>query len=140
MLWLRRGLSAHLFVHAVISGAAAVTPVALLFGASDSVLGGLRWALIVSLVLYIASALLLGRGAPRGREPEYARAVWLLEKGPYAARHKFALVLGLIVPLALILAGNDSPAALSFASALALAGLWLDGDLFIKAGQALRIS
>ena len=75
---------------------------------------------------------------PKGREEEYARAARLLSHGPYARMHwGVGVALGILLPLA-ILAG--SPPLLPVAAILALGGLLVEEDLFVRAGQALPIS
>ena len=110
---------------------------------SDEVLGRLNLAFAVTLVLHLALLLTEEHCAPRGREAEYARAVRLVTKGPFAPRHwGLAVAIGVGLPLGLLalqlLTGGDTLGAL--AAGLALAGLWVAEDVFVQAGQALPIS
>ena len=66
-----------------------------------------------------------------------------MESGPFAARHRWGgVVFGVMVPiLMLILAPTVTADVLvPIAAALALIGLWIEEDIFVRAGQALPIS
>ena len=94
--------------------------------------------LLASLLLHAAFVFSAGAMAPRRREAEYARAMELVHRGPFARRHLTALLLGVAVPVILLLPGV--PAAWVVAAASALIGLFIEEDLLVKAGQALPIS
>jgi hypothetical protein len=84
--------------------------------------------------------LLEPRCAPQKREAEYERVHSLVARGPFAARHwGLGVVAGAILPIALVLlpgVGGLAP----LAALLALAGLWSEEDVLVRAGQALPIS
>ena len=78
--------------------------------------------------------------APVGREEEFGRVVRLLKHGPYARRHWIAgLGVGVVLPLVLLFVASSGP-LLIVAGVLALAGLYVEKDCFVRAGQALKIS
>ena len=62
----------------------------------------------------------------------------LVHRGPFARQHLTALLLGVALPVILLLPGV--PAAWTLAALGALAGLFLEEDLLVRAGQALPIS
>jgi len=136
VLWMRRGLWAHLIVQAVVAGSAVLVLAAPLLGLEgelSSLLG--KW-----LGLHGAFVLLEGRLAPRKRREEYRRAHDLVAEGPWAARHwRFGVLLGILAPL-LLLAIPGLEALAPLAAVLALYGLWVEEDVLVRAGQALPIS
>jgi formate-dependent nitrite reductase membrane component NrfD len=68
-----------------------------------------------------------------------ARSARWLARGPLATRLWVGVALaGLALPCALLVTG--SPAAWTVAAVLALAGLWLYEDLWVRAGQAVPLS
>ena len=69
-----------------------------------------------------------------------ARAARLIARGPYRARFWWGVVLGgTAVPVVLLL--NPSlPWTSGAAAVLALGGLWLWEDIWVRAGQALPLS
>ena len=140
VLWMRRGLWAHLVVQAIVAGAAAL----LLLGALVDLAPGLRESasstLISALAVHAAFVLLEGKLAPKKREAEYALAHELVARGPFAQRHwTLGVFAGILLPLALLVA--PGPQALPLlAAALALLGLWVEEDVLVRAGQALPIS
>jgi Fe-S-cluster-containing dehydrogenase component/formate-dependent nitrite reductase membrane component NrfD len=137
VLWMKRLYWAHLLVQALLGGAATLALVAPWLGWTEDVRFGLEQVLLAGLAGQLAFTLLEPFCAPRGREAEYHRAARLLTHGPYARAHLgLGLGLGLAAPAALLLLGGPLP----LAGALALFGLWVAEELFVRAGQALPIS
>jgi Fe-S-cluster-containing dehydrogenase component/formate-dependent nitrite reductase membrane component NrfD len=137
VLWMRRGLWLHLIVQAVACGAAGALVLLALTGSAEPA-PLLRSLLAGSLLLHAAFVFTAGAMAPSRRETEYARALELVHRGPFARRHLTALLLGVVVPVILLLPGV--PAAWVAAAVSALVGLFIEEDLLVKAGQALPIS
>lgn len=135
-LWMKRGLAAHLVMQAGIAGTASLmTAAAIGFGASGA---ALRGGLAVCLGAHLLMMLLEGALAPANREEEYRRAASLLTHGPYARRHwGVSVIAGVVAPLALLFV---APSLEIVAALLALAGLFVYEDNFVRAGQALPIS
>lgn len=142
VLWMKRGYWAHLMAQALLAGAASLALVAPVLGwDSDSVwhgaFGGLAWTLGIALALQLAFTLFEPLAAPAKREAEYHRASRLMTHGPYAKLHwGVGVGLGIVLPAALLIVGAPLPLAGLFA----LAGLWAEEDVFVRAGQALPIS
>ena len=134
VLWMQRGLWLRLIVQALVAGAAAL----LLLGLGGADAGSLRVVLALSLVAQLGWHFLEDRLSPPRREAEYARVIALVREGPYAKRHKFALLVGIVAPLLLLGIGN--PVAWGLAGLLALIGLFVEEDVLVRAGQALAIS
>jgi hypothetical protein len=134
-----RGLELSLLAHGFAGGAALLLLALPLVGLEAGTAAVLRWTLAGALAAQAALALLARRLAPPRREREYAAALHLLHHGPLCGRHRAALALGVLAPLALLLA-SGSPWALGAAATLALAGMWLEQDTFVRAGQAPAIS
>ena len=98
--------------------------------------------LIVSLGVHYLFIRSEGRMAPARREEEYGRAVRLITHGPFSKRHLASVVVGIVIPVALIalsqMLGLYYTATLT--GVFTLTGLWIEKDTFVRAGQALPIS
>ena len=138
VLWMKRGFAVHLLVQAAVAGSAFLALTGGLFlesAAMDTVEG----VLALSLILHMFLTFREEKAAPAGREFEYERAVKLLTRGPFARMHWIGGVLvGIALPL--VLTVLPVAAALPLAGLLALVGLRIAEDAFVRAGQALPIS
>lgn len=140
VLWMKRGYWAQLLIQAGLAGSAFLLIAAPLLGFDDGASNMLRWSLLAFVAGQLAMALLEERMAPKGREEEYHRASRLITHGPYAARHwRFGVLLGMVLPMGLLLVPSSS-IVFALAGALALYGLWIEEDVFVRAGQAPSIS
>jgi len=149
VLWMRRGLTLQLGVHALIAGhgflLALLTALGLvgsepLVGVSLTEIWLLNRGLIGALALHLILTGLERFLAPPGRNEEYQRVLALIEQGPFSSRHWLhGLGLGVLAPVVLLTL-VPHPAAWMLAGALALYGLWTEEDIFVRAGQALPIS
>jgi Fe-S-cluster-containing dehydrogenase component/formate-dependent nitrite reductase membrane component NrfD len=129
----------HLLVQAVLAGSAALILTGILLGSTlDAlrVLGKiLSAALMLSLAIMLAEVFL-----PHAGE-DAKRATDLLKRGALSRLFwTLAVGAGIVLPLILLWISADAPVAQASASALALAGLWVFEDLWIKAGQAAPLS
>jgi Fe-S-cluster-containing dehydrogenase component len=139
VLWMQRGLWLRLIVQAVAAGGSFLLALAPLFRLDAAQTTALNATLLVSLGLLLGWTVVEPRLAPAGREVEYARTLALIKRGPYAKEHLFVgLLLGLLLPLLLLVLGNEP--AQQLAGVLALIGLWTEKSLLVRAGQALPIS
>ena len=135
VLWMRRGLAAHLGVQAFLAGAAAVL---LCLPALDISGALVRWTAFAALVLHATFHLAEEPASPKGREREYRRTIGLMRgSGPLARRKKTTHALTAFAALLLL---APWPGLWSAAGALALLALYLDEDLLVRAGQKLPIS
>jgi Fe-S-cluster-containing dehydrogenase component len=134
VLWMQRGLWARLIVQAVTAGAATM----LLFGLGGEGSSNLRYLLVGALLTMYAWQRFEHKLAPERRGVEYGRVMDLIHRGPYAKSHRLALVVGIVIPLVLLVFG--SPLLWGLAGLLALAGLLVEEDMLVRAGQALAIS
>lgn len=151
-LWMMRGLFTHLVVQALVAGAACVLLAyrvpGLREGLDPAHVGVALLALALGVIANLLHAFTKGQRAPHGREREYELAVELIERGPYARRHRWlGLALGAAAPLALLAlayalgAGHAASPWLQSAAALAACvGLYAEKDVLVRAGQALPIS
>ncbi len=140
VLWMRRGLWLHLIVQAIVAGAAVYLTCTPLLDLPEEQTTLLRTVLLAGLIAHGLFVLTEGAAAPRGRSKEYRRAMKLVTGGPFAARHYgVGIALGIVVPVVL-LALSDATAASAVAALLALLGLYIEEDILVRAGQALRIS
>jgi Ni/Fe-hydrogenase subunit HybB-like protein len=140
VLWMRRGLWLHLIVQALAAGAALLVLAAPFLGFALESTQLVARVLAGTLVVHLAFVLLEPRCAPRNREAEYERVHALVAHGPFAMRHwALGVVAGILVPIVVVLVpglGGLAPVA----ALLALAGLWIEEDVLVRAGQALPIS
>jgi hypothetical protein len=70
-------------------------------------------------------------------------AARLIQRGPYRRPFWGGVVLGgVVLPMALLIAGAaaESSALSALGAVLALAGLWLWEDVWVKAGQSVPLS
>jgi Fe-S-cluster-containing dehydrogenase component/formate-dependent nitrite reductase membrane component NrfD len=134
--WQSPLLLPHLLVAAVLAGAAALVIVGALLDAGEPAILTMAGLLAVALVLH---GVLLGAelGVTHANS-DVACAARLLTRGAYRARFWGAVVLaGIVVPLLAIL---TAPGGMVLAAVLALAGLWVYEDLWVKAGQSVPLS
>ncbi len=129
----------HLVVGAVLAGAAGliVTATVLARPGADE----LGQILVVALVIHVS--LLALELFSRHPVHDVALAARLITHGAYRARFWAGVVAaGVLAPILLLIASAslDSTALSALAALLALAGLWLWEDLWVKAGQSVPLS
>ena len=128
----------HLFLAAATAGCASLLLGALAVSGDPRVAEGLAmalWFLLAASVIVLFAETLTSHGSQ-----DAARAARLITRGPYRVRFWWGVVLGgTVLPLVLLL--NPSlPLTSAAAAVLALGGLWLWEDLWVRAGQALPLS
>jgi Fe-S-cluster-containing dehydrogenase component/formate-dependent nitrite reductase membrane component NrfD len=140
VLWMRRGLWAHLIVQALVAGGAFVLLVEPWLNLNSAQDKRLQILMIVFLGVHLAFALLEPRLAPARRRREYTMASRLLTHGPFQRRRMMGALLGGVgLPLLLLLFAEAEPWN-AVAALAALAGLYVEDDVLVRAGQALPIS
>jgi len=128
----------HLLVAAVTAGCASLLCAALAVSSDPRVPEGLHMALWFSLALN--GVVLFAETFTSHATQDAARTARLITRGPYRVRFWWGIVVGgTLVPLVLLVASPRPPAAVA-ASVLALGGLWLWEDIWVRAGQALPLS
>lgn len=128
----------HLVVQAAVAGSAVLLVGSLISG-GDELLEPLGRVFAVALIL--DSALMLGEIFLPHATEEARRAADILKHGALAPRFwAFAVGAGALLPLLLILVFPDLAETRWLSSFLALAGLWIFEDLWMKAGQAVPLS
>jgi hypothetical protein len=135
---MQQGLWMRLVLQAIAAGAGLLLALAPLLGLDRGHTVGLNGTLLLTIGLLLFFSVLESKLAPRGREEEYARTLALLKRGPYAKEHFWGLLAGMILPLVLLVLGNEP--AFQLAGLLVLFGLWSEKSLLVRAGQALPIS
>ena len=134
----------HLIIAAVVAGAATLSIAAAVAspqnGESDPI--ATLWPLLF--LSLVAHGFLLGLEL-FNRHPVHdaTLAARLIRRGPYRTRFWGGVVLGgVFLPMALLIAAAaaDSTALSTVGALLALAGLWLWEDLWVKAGQSVPLS
>ena len=129
----------HLLIQAITAGAATLTLMGVLLGVTLLMFSWLGNLLIVSLLTGLAmifAELFMKHGSE-----DSVRASDLLIKGALSKSFWiFVIGLGTLVPVVLILWPVGSLFPKIVAAALALLGLWMYENLWIKAGQAIPLS
>ena len=139
VLWMKRGLAVHLVVQAVIAGAALLLGYLVLSGEAPLHLAALRLGLAVGLTIHFGLVTIEHKLSPKNREGEFRRVTALLTDGPYSRRQwGVCLFAGVLLPVLLLV--PSQPILWLVASLLALFGLLVYEDTFVRAGQALPIS
>jgi Fe-S-cluster-containing dehydrogenase component/formate-dependent nitrite reductase membrane component NrfD len=136
--WQSPLLLPHLLVAALVGGAASLLLAARAMGSAPIVVGGLGlvlWASLLVSALVLAAELYTGHGTEDAR-----RAARLLTRGPLRVPLWGGVVVGGIgLPLVLLLSPSV-PFGSELAAVLALGGLWLWEEIWIRAGQMLPLS
>ncbi|HVQ75052.1 MAG TPA: 4Fe-4S dicluster domain-containing protein [Candidatus Binatia bacterium] len=127
----------QLLAGAVVAGAAALLVAALALGRNPVAIDAFRAVLAAGLVgsgILLVAELFASHPTQDG-----ARAAHLLRRGELSGWLWGGVgVIGLAVPFVLLLV--PSPAMWGLGSILALAGLWIYEDLWVRAGQAIALS
>jgi Fe-S-cluster-containing dehydrogenase component/formate-dependent nitrite reductase membrane component NrfD len=132
--WQSPLLLPHLLVAAWLAGAAALTIAAAVMGADLRAQTALAVALLGALVLH--AILLFAELGVTHANLDVARAARLITRGPWRVWFWGGVVaLGIVAPLVLSVTVSTVAAAV-----LALAGLWLWEDLWVRAGQSIPLS
>jgi formate-dependent nitrite reductase membrane component NrfD len=134
--WQSPVLLPHLMVAAMLAGAAALVLVGTFMDASETAILGMAGLLAVSLILH--AVLLFAELGVAHANSDVARAARLITRGGYAGRFwGGAVVAGIALPIAAILL---APGGMVVGAVLALAGLWVYEDIWVKAGQSIPLS
>jgi Fe-S-cluster-containing dehydrogenase component/formate-dependent nitrite reductase membrane component NrfD len=133
-LWQSTLLPWHMFVQAVMAGAAGLLLAGALYGITPEALRVLAWTFGVSLLVNLLLTL-GGEFAIAHASQVAAIAARLITHGRYARWYWTSIAGGLILPLALVLLGGASVALLAVAGLLSLAGLFAYEWAFVMAPQ-----
>jgi len=133
-LWQSTLLPWHLFVQAVMAGAAALSIAGLFVGLSPEAARVLSWTLGLSLLVNLTLTA-GGEYAVPHASSVAATAARMITHGRYAPHYWGSLIGGLAMPFLLIVLAGGSPAALAVAGALSLAGLFAYEWAFVMAPQ-----
>ncbi len=134
----------HLIVAAVVAGSATLSVAAAAMGAQrpEADPSATLWPLLF--LSLVAHGFLVGLEVfNRHAVHDATLAARLIHRGPYRARFWAGVILGgVVLPMALMIAGaaSDSTGLSALGAVLALAGLWLWEDLWVKAGQSVPLS
>ena len=131
----------HLLVQALIGGAALLIIAAAALGAGPATIFAAARILLAALASGLVMILIELALPPMSED--FRRATDLISRGELSARFWLVVVLtGTILPSMLLVVGlSESISALTVVAALlALTGLWVFENIFIKAGQAVPLS
>ena len=134
----------HLIIAAVVAGAATLSVAATMapLRSTEADPSATLWPLLfLSLVAhgFLVALEVFNRHAVH----DATLAARLIRRGPYRARFWGGAVLGgVVAPMALMIAGaaSDSTTVSTLGALLALAGLWVWEDLWVRAGQSVPLS
>lgn len=134
--WQSPVLLPHLLVAAAIGGAAALLVTQVIAGRDATGIGVLGWFVTGGLLLH--AILLVAELFGSHANADVGRAARLMTRG-YFARQFWggAAFAGILLPIVLVWVG---PAGAVAAALLALGGLWMYEDLWVKAGQSIPLS
>jgi Fe-S-cluster-containing dehydrogenase component/formate-dependent nitrite reductase membrane component NrfD len=134
--WQSPLLLPHLVVAAMLAGAASLVLVGALMNASDVAVLSMGGFLAVALILH--GALLFAELGVTHANTDVARAARLIVYGGYGSRFwGGAVVGGVLLPFLLIV---WLPGGMVIGALLALGGLWIYEDIWVKAGQSIPLS
>jgi Fe-S-cluster-containing dehydrogenase component/formate-dependent nitrite reductase membrane component NrfD len=135
-LWQNPLLPIHLFVQAVLSGAAAFVLLSAFVPISADVLYIVRITLLVSIALHIA--LVVSEAVTPHMTADAAKAAHNMIKGRYRVFYWTGLVAGGILPL--LFGFGNVYGMIEFASLLVLVGLLAYEHAYVQAGQSVPLS
>jgi Fe-S-cluster-containing dehydrogenase component/formate-dependent nitrite reductase membrane component NrfD len=139
-LWQSPLLLPHTIANALVAGAGALGIAALAVAAPAATLDALAWALLLAAVASAAIGALDIFGHHQTKQAE--RAALNLWRDLYARRFWSGAALGTLAPAVLaaafLLAGGT--ALLALGGLLAMVGLWLYEDAWVRAGQSVPLS
>jgi Fe-S-cluster-containing dehydrogenase component/formate-dependent nitrite reductase membrane component NrfD len=134
--WQSPLLLPHLLLAAVIAGAASLLLLQLIGGRDDAgvdILGD-----VMALALVLEAVVRLAELFAAHANVDVSRAARLITRGAWRGRFwGGAVFAGVLLPLVLVWLG---PAPATGAAVLALAGLWVYEDLWVRAGQSIPLS
>jgi Fe-S-cluster-containing dehydrogenase component/formate-dependent nitrite reductase membrane component NrfD len=134
--WQSPLLLPHLMVAAMLAGAAALVLVGTVTDASESAMLGMAGMLAVALILH--AVLLFAELGVTHANTDVARAARLITRGGYGGRFwGGAVAAGIVLPLLAILL---APGGFVVGAVLALGGLLVYEDIWVKAGQSIPLS
>jgi Fe-S-cluster-containing dehydrogenase component/formate-dependent nitrite reductase membrane component NrfD len=134
--WQSPLLLPHLLVAAMLAGAASLLVVGTVIGAAHVAVLSMGGFLAVGLLLH--GALMLAELGVTHANTDVARAARLLTAGGYRSRFwAGAVVGGVLLPFLLIV---WVPGGMVIGALLALAGLWVYEDVWVRAGQSIPLS
>ena len=134
--WQSPLLLPHLVVAAMLAGAASLVVVGTLMGAAEVAVLSMGGFLALALLLH--GGLMLADLGVGHTNVDVARAARMMTHGGYRGRFwLFAVVGGVVLPFVAIVL---LPGGMVIAALLALLGLWVYEDVWIRAGQSIPLS
>ena len=134
--WQSPLLLPHLVVAATLAGAASLVLVGTVTGAAEIAVLSMAGFLAVALILH-GGLMLAGLGVSHANT-DVARAARVITRGAYRARFwGVAVVAGVLLPFVAIVL---LPGGMVIGALLALVGLWVYEDIWVKAGQSIPLS
>jgi formate-dependent nitrite reductase membrane component NrfD len=136
--WQSPLLLPHLLVAALVAGSASLLLAARALGSAQIIVGGLGLVLWASLL--VSALVLFAELFTSHATQDAARAARLLTRGPLRRPLWFGVIGGGIALPLVLLMSVSVPFGSELAAALALGGLWLWEELWIRAGQMIPLS
>ena len=139
-LWQSPLLLPHTIVNAILAGAGALAVAAPFFELPDAITDALAWSLVLSAAIGAAIIGLDTFGKHPTRQAE--RAASNMWRDLYARRFWSGVALAAVAPVALgtVFLAFGGIVVLAVGGAVALVGLWLYEDAWVRAGQSVPLS
>ena len=137
--WQSPLLLPQLTLSALMAGAAALLVVGAALGSHTSTLRGLGW--LVAVCLIGEAVLLFSELTATHANVDVSRTARLITRGHFRGRFWIGVIgAGIVVPVFLAFFASPDVVSSTMIGVLALAGLWLYEDMWVKAGQSIPLS
>ena len=137
--WQSPSLSFHMLVHSFMAGAATFSILALFLENGSNWLPFLKNVIVISLIINLF--ILLIELSTTHPTVDAKKTVKLITKGRY--KNSFwggTIVLGNLIPIALLGLGGTNPAILSLSGVLILVGIYMTEHIWVEAPQQIPLS
>ena len=133
-MWQSALLPWHMLIQAVMGGAAGLLMLSPVLLPSHDVVQTLVWIFGFSLLVNLIITLGEGFAVPHASTVA-ATAAYMIQRGRYKLHYWGSLIVGILVPLALVVLASTSPELLAFAGLLSVVGLFFYEWAYVMAPQ-----
>lgn len=137
--WQSPTLALHMLIHSIMAGAAAFTLVALVSATGAGWLDYLRYVLLGGIGVNLL--VMLFELTTTHPTEDAKRTVDMILRGRYATKfYAGSLVVGNLIPIALLLFGGGTPIVAAAAGLLVLIGIYITEDIWVEAPQRIPLT